>query len=390
MRIGLDVSQTGDFKTGCGYFADSLVRHLVAIDRTNSYILYPTFGPGYWDPRWATNTLDLTDQPRVQRGLGHHRLDQLEGFWLDPPADLEAQLGSPDIIHSNNFYCPTGLKTARLVYTLHDLVFASHPEWTTEANWRNCFDGVFNASVYADRIVAVSAYTRAQFLSTFPHYPPHRINVVYEASRFDKPHNGPPPRSVAHLAAQQFWLAGGSTEPRKNLTRLLEAFARLTAAGETRHPLVLFGGTGPQHDDLELTINRLGLANHVHRLGYVDDTALRWLYEHCLAFCYPSLYEGFGLPVVEALSLGAAVLTSNATSLPEVVGDVGILVDPFDVDAISAGLRTLASDASTLAGLRSRARGQASRFSWQRAATQIDDMYREVVAQPSPASERKR
>src|SRR4029077_380083 len=95
-------------------------------------------------------------------------------------------------------------------------------------------------------------------------------------------------------------------------------------------------------------IEARGLTSDVQRLGYVDDVSLQWLYENCTAFCYPSLLEGFGLPVVEAMSLGAAILTSSVASLPEVIGDTGILVDPFDVGAIYAGMRTLASDEPAL------------------------------------------
>src|SRR4030081_1097962 len=118
------------------------------------------------------------------------------------------------------------------------------------------------------------------------------------------------------------------------------------------------------------------LTNDVQRLGYVDDASLQWLYENCTAFCYPSLLEGFGLPVVEAMSMGAAVLTSSVTSLPEVVGDAGLLVDPFDVDAIHAGMRTLATEESALRQLRSRALMRAAQFSWRAAAAQVVDIYK--------------
>jgi glycosyltransferase involved in cell wall biosynthesis len=381
MRIGLDVSQTGQFKTGCGYFADSLARQLIADDggRTNTYILYPTFGSGYWDPDWPRTTLNVRNRGNVQRGLGHRKLDQLEAFWIDPPADLESRLGSPDIVHSNNFFCPTRLHRARLVYTLHDLAFASHPEWTTEANWRVCFDGVLGASVHADHIVAVSRYTRTQFLDTFPHYPEQQISVVYEASRFAGPTGGPAPARLAHLPPGQFWLGMGTADPRKNQHRLLTAYARLKQAHETAFPLVLFGSRGRPTDDVDGWITSLGLNGDVERLDYVDDASLQWLYENCFAFCYPSLLEGFGLPVVEAMSLGAAILTSSVTSLPEVVGEAGIRVDPLDVEAIYSGMRVLATDQTALATLRVLARARAAEFSWRGAATQVLDVYQMLV-----------
>ena len=385
MNIGLDVSQTGQFKAGCGYFAESLARALIASAPDNTYTLYPTFGAGYWDPTWPTSTLDLPAQPNVRRGRGHAAFDQLELFWRNPPPDLDAWLGSPDVVHANNFFCPTTLRRARLVYTLHDLAFLEHPEWTTEANWLTCFNGVFDASLHADHIVAVSEYTRTRFLATFPHFPAARISVVYEASRFSGPVGRPAPVSLDYLAPRQFWLTVGTTEPRKNHHRLLEAYARLRTAGETTYPLVLVGGAGWLMDDLGARIDTLGLTDHVHRLGYLDDASLQWLFENCSAFCYPSLLEGFGLPVVEAMSLGAAILTSSVSSLPEVVGDAGVLVDPVDVDSIYAGLRTLATDPVAIHRLRARSLQRAARFRWHTTAAQVLAVYQMLLEEyPRP------
>src|SRR5205085_3117746 len=114
--------------------------------------------------------------------------------------------------------------------------------------------------------------------------------------------------------------------------------------------------------ELDARIESLHLTGAVQRLGYVDDVSLQWLYENCTAFCYPSLLEGFGLPVVEAMSLGAAILTSSVASLPEVVGDAGILVHPFDVDAIYTGMRTLATDELAPGRLRAQALRRAKDF----------------------------
>jgi glycosyltransferase involved in cell wall biosynthesis len=390
MRIGFDVSQTGQLKAGCGYFAESLGQALVELGAEHAFLLYPTFGAGYWDPTWPTSTLDLPAAPNARRGLGHADFARLEAFWREPPPDLDHRLGTPDIVHSNNFFCPITLRRARLVYTLHDLAFIEHPEWTTAANWHTCFTGVFQASLYADHVLAVSKYTRSQFLSTFPYFPADRITVVAEASRFLGPTGAPPPPALQHLAPGAFWLSVGTTEPRKNQLRLIEAYARLRARGETTYPLVLAGGRGWLMDDLDARLAALDVHHAVVRLGYVDDAALQWLYENCTAFCYPSLLEGFGLPVVEAMSLGAAVLTSTSSALPEVVGDAGILVDPLSVDAIYAGLRTLAASAETRRTLQARARTHAAQFSWRTTARQVLDRYRALLDPEYPRSiERK-
>jgi len=258
MIVGFDVSQTGERKAGCGYVADGLIRELVKIDPGTHYLLYPTFGDGVWDPRWATSTVRLR-QPNVRRASGQRVFSELRRFWRSDASD--EKLGNPDIVHANNFFCPMGLRRARLVYTLHDLGFLLHPEWTTEPNRVTCFRGVFSASVCADHIVCVSESTRAHFLASFPHYPVERTSVVHPASRFAGLPAPPRPDRLAHLQPGGFWLSVGTLEPRKNHARLLRAYARLRAARPTTPPLVIAGGCGWLIADLQ------PLPDHVIQIG---------------------------------------------------------------------------------------------------------------------------
>jgi glycosyltransferase involved in cell wall biosynthesis len=359
MRIGFDVSQTGVNKAGCGYFADSLVRNLVEIDQDDEFVLYPTFGNGAWDATWPRSTIRL-HRPNVRVGLGHRIFNDLDAFWTAPPADLEHQLGGPDVIHSNNYFCPTTVRRARIVYTLHDLAFVEHPEWSTEANRLTCFGGAFTASLEADQIVAVSEHTRRHFLATFPHYPPERVSVVYQASRFA--HGSASrerPRRLRKLVPDGFWLAVATLEPRKNLERLVRTYCRLAGELGSVPPLVLAGGRGWLSDRLEQQLAEPVSRGIIVRLGYVSDVELEWLYAHCFAFVFPSLFEGFGLPVVEAMSLGAPVVVSNASSLPEIVGDAGIQVDPGDEDALFMALRGLTTGEVDRCALRQRSLARA-------------------------------
>jgi glycosyltransferase involved in cell wall biosynthesis len=303
-------------------------------------------------------------------------------FWRRPPADLEARLGAPDVVHANNYFCPRGLAHARTVYTLYDLVPLDHPEYLTEANRLVCFDGLFEASLRADLLLSISAHSRARFLAHFPHVPADRVRVVHPSSRFE---DGRPPRADAAPAGLEpggFFLCVGTLEPRKNLRRLLAAFAQVSASGDTTLPLVLAGGRGWLEEGLEEHVGSLGLPDRVRVLGYVDDETLRWLYASCFAFAYPSLVEGFGLPVLEAMSLGAAVVTSDRSSLPEVAGDAALAVDPSETDALAAALRRLAREPGLRDTLRDRAVIRARRFSWTEAARQTLELYREARALP--------
>ena len=150
---------------------------------------------------------------------------------------------------------------------------------------------------------------------------------------------------------------------------------------------MLAGGPGWLEDDLEAYVAALGLRDRVRVLGYVDDETLRWLYAGCCAFAYPSLVEGFGLPVLEAMSMGAAVVTSDRSSLPEVAGDAALVVDPTDEAALAAALQRLAAEPALRNQLRERGLSRARSFSWTAAARQTLELYRLALALPRRAAE---
>jgi len=379
MKIGFDISQTGNNKAGCGYFADSLIQALTKLDRQNEYILYPHFGTSFWDPRGRYTTRKI-DQSNVSRKLIGKDFHDSMAFWKNMPSDAEAQMGNPDIIHANNYSCPRGLKNARVVYTLYDVNFLEHPEWTTEQNRCVCFEGVFTASIYADFILAISCYSMEKFLEFFPHYPRERVRVVYLGNRFgDGNTSNSPGYGLRELRPGKFWLAVGTLEPRKNLRRLLKAFAQYKKQAADKYPLVLAGGKGWLEDDLEEFIQGLGLSDDVRILGYVSDQELSWLYGNCFGFVYPSLYEGFGLPVLEAMKHGAAVITSNTTSLPEVAGDAAHYVNPLDEIDIAEALGKLERDTDYRKMLKRKAIIQAEKFSWEKSAAEVFQLYDEVI-----------
>ena len=382
MRIGFDVSQTGQDKSGCGYFADSLIQALAARDDANHYILYPYFGNCFWDPDGAKTTRNLPDRPNVSRILTGRTFRQSLGFWEQLPANGEAMIGRPDLVHANNFSCPRNLSRARLVYTLYDLSFLIYPEFTFEQTRWNCFRGVFDASCHADFIVAISDYSRNSFLEVFPHYPADRIRVVPLGSRFSSRTGQNPGWVVADLERDRFWLTVGTLEPRKNLRRLLRAYGALARQHQGMLPLVLAGGKGWLEDDLEAFIDALGLREHVRIPGYVSDEQLIWLYRNCFAFLYPSHFEGFGLPVLEALSLGAAVMTSKTTSLPEVAGDAACYVDPSKEEEMIVAMSRLMSDEAYRRERKRLSASQAAKFSWNRCASEVIDIYEEVAKRP--------
>lgn len=381
MKIGFDISQTGKEKAGCGYFADSLIQALTEADRENAYLLYPHFGTTFWDPagRKTTRKIDRGNVSRIVIGGDFH---ESRAFWRDFPEDGEAQLGGPDLVHANNFFCPRSFRRAKVVYTLYDMSFAIHPEFTSEQNRSTCFEGVFNAACHADFLIAISDHSRRSFLEIFPHYPADRIRVVPLGSRFPPQADDRPGSAVAGLLPDRFWLAVGTLEPRKNIRRLLRAYAALIGENRDHLPLVLAGGKGWLEEDLEEFIGSLGIRDRVKLLGYVTDEELAWLYGNCFAFLYPSLFEGFGLPVLEALGLGAAVVTSNTSSLPEVAGDAARYVDPLSEEELVRAMSGLMEDHGYRQELKRRAQPQARNFSWERCAAEVLEVYGEAIRRP--------
>lgn len=378
MRIGFDVSQTGASKAGCGFYADGLIRALAACDAENEYVLYPAVGDLFWDPDCKQATFS-TDQPNFRKIEAPKDFEASKSFWQNPPPDYETRLGDPQIFHANNFFCPKGLQRARLVYTLYDLAFFANPDWTTEANRLGCFAGVFRAANTAHWVVAISEYSRQDFLGAFPHYSPDRINVIYPASRFQE---GSPERRSGKLETFQpgsFWLSVATIEPRKNHRALLEAYHRLRARSKINLPLVLTGGKGWLMEDFVRDIEGLELGRDVVLAGYVDDAELMWLYRNCFAFVYPSMFEGFGMPVLEAMSASAAVICSNTSSLPEVSGEAAISIDPADTGALTAAMLNLEQDSSIRARLKDLGREQAKKFSWAGSAQRLRDTYQNVM-----------
>lgn len=378
MQIGFDISQTGGAKAGCGFYADTLMQHLLRDYPDDTFILYRTFGNTYWEPEYRQKIKPNIPANATFMGAPASREDSF-AMWGNPKGVNEVSIGSPDLVHSNNFSAPR-LSSARLVYTLYDLSFIDVPDCTTEQNRLTCFEGVFQASFLADMMIAISHYTKKRFLENFPHFPAERIQVAHLGNRLPVEGEENPVKELVSLETE-FFLAVGTLEPRKNLRRLLLAYREYLRHIDQPKPLVLAGGKGWMEDDLEEYITRLGIREHIYVLGYVSDATLRWLYRHCWAFIYPSLYEGFGLPVLEAMSLGAAVITSETTSLPEVGGDAVLYINPLEPDSITPALVRV-ENPDTRQHLRAQGKLRSQQFSWQQTAQIVHQVYQDTLALP--------
>jgi glycosyltransferase involved in cell wall biosynthesis len=273
------------------------------------------------------------------------------------------------------------LRGVPTVLTVHDLIFRHLPEHHKVLNrW------YLNATLplycrRADHIIAVSKATRDDIIASYQ-VPEKKITVVPEAAA---PQFQPqPPERVARVRAdhrlpEAYVLYVGTIEPRKNLIRLLDAWAALYQAHEAP-PLVIVGKHGWLSDNFYAALAKNPCREAVRFTGYVADEDLPAIFAAAMVFAFPSLYEGFGLPPLEAMACGTPVVCSKRSSLPEVVGDAALTVDPSDTDALRAALRRLLRDAELRAELRARGLRQAARFSWTRAARETLAVYRTLMA----------
>ncbi len=383
MHIGFDISQTGSGKAGCGYFAHALIKAILELTPQHRFSLFPSFGDFYFDVK-----MPLTNPypgGNVHYGPRHLSREKARSFWAD--TDVESSLDLPDIIHSNNFWCPIQIAKSRLIYTFYDMGFAVDPTWTTEANRLGCFDGVFRSAVAADWIVAISEASKTHYLSTFPNFPEDRVTVIYPCSRFSDPQaEGDRPPALEKVISQEFWLNVGTIEPRKNQHRLAESYAQYLRLGGRAMPLVLAGGKGWLMDDFQEHLARLGISQQVIMTGYVSDAELIWLYRNCYANLYPSMFEGFGLPVLEGMQFGAPTITSLSTSIPEVAGDAAILLEPENVDEWAQNMFKLSNarverDLMSNASLR-----RASQFKWAESGAALLQVYENAIKAPKRKS----
>jgi glycosyltransferase involved in cell wall biosynthesis len=217
----------------------------------------------------------------------------------------------------------------------------------------------------------------------FRHFPESRVRVIYPCSRFSRSFaDGKRPKSLGEIPSGGYWLSVGTIEPRKNQRRLVDAYARYLALGGEPMPLVLAGGKGWLMEDFGKHLETLGVGSRVVQTGYVSDEELIWLYRNCYANLYPSLFEGFGLPVLEGMQFAAATIASSATSIPEVAGHAAILLAPEDTEGWAQAMLGLAGNREQRERLSVAGREQAARFEWKHSAAALLQLYEEAVATP--------
>jgi glycosyltransferase involved in cell wall biosynthesis len=377
MRIAFDGTTLTPCRTGVGYYTEHLLQHLAQeVEATGDELIVVSNQP-----------IDTaTPLPRHVR-VYQRRHFPLRIAWMQLFAARVLDEVRADVAHFTNGMVPLGCGAARVV-TIHDMSLTLFPQCHPLRRLIINRPLLNVAARVADAIVTVSHSARRDLLRLHG-VAPERVTVVHEAA-------GPGFEPIAdrsrlarirmrYALPERFVLYVGAIEPRKNLPRLMDAFAAARARGMP-HELVCVGPYGWSSRDLYEQIDRLGLRRVVHFTGYVPVEDLPVIYNLGELFVFPSLYEGFGLPVVEAMACGTPVITANTSSLEEIAGGAAETVDPHDTDALSAAMTVVAGDGERRRDLSARGLARAREFSWSRTARQMLGLYARAAGVTMPQS----
>ena len=368
MRIGIDIRALRAVRTGIGRFVVNLLDKLAIRDNENNYVLYFNSMKGGLPDDVAFNSKFEIKCTRIPNRL----LNISWAYTPFPPVEL--LLRDIDVFHSPNFQMPPTRKASRVV-TVHDLVFLRYPEMAIPSSLRHYRPRIKYYLNRSDLIIAVSNATASDIVS-YLNINENKIEVVHQGTVTISKSS---PEEI-NLMRSKFGIEGdyilfvGCIEPRKNLVRLFKAFE---ISGLSSHfQLILAGLKGWHTDELFQLRRSLKCSDKIKWLNYVSDSELASLYSAASFFVYPSIYEGFGLPILEAMSAGCPVLTSSVSSMPEVAGDAALYVDPGNVESIAEGLQQLANDTALRTKLSEMGYKRVEMFKWENTADKMIEVYK--------------
>ncbi len=376
VQIGIDYTAAVHQSAGIGRYTRELAGALAAVSAEWPEVCYRLFvadaGKNFGRPLPAAN-FAWRPSRLTERWLAR--------LWyrLRLPLPVEFWTGPLHLFHAPDFVLPPVRPGTRTVVTVHDLSFVRDPD-TVMPGMAEYLNRWVPASIQrADHVIAVSEATRQDVIE-FYKTPPDKITVLYhgvtsEFQPVQEPERLAAVRRRYGLEDRPFVLSVGTIHPRKNYRRLIEAFARVDPAVL----LVIVGSKGWSYAEVFAEVDRLELADRVHFTGYVAEDDLPALYSAADLFVYPSLCEGFGLPLLEAMACGTPVVTSNQSALPEVVDRAGLLVDPYDVEALAGTITALLADPDRRRHLAEIGLARAAAFTWDKTARQLLQLYQKIL-----------
>jgi glycosyltransferase involved in cell wall biosynthesis len=363
MRIGIDATPILLRKGGIGYYTYNLLDHLTRVDTQNEYILFET------TQKEPESPIPFISRPNVRSIYTPKMLQK----WRCRKERI-------DLYHGTNFRLRGKGRKGNIV-TIHDLAFKHYPHFLKKKFGQFLSFLKTKRDVQrANRVIAVSAHTAKDVVEFFK-IDTEKVRVVYHG--VDPDFRPDVPRASIlemkekyHILAPQYILWVGTLEPRKNLRTLVQMYDQLKGLHDEYH-LILAGGLGWQYEDILQMTQTLG--SKVQITGYLPREDLVSLYAGAALFVYPSLYEGFGMPLLEAMASGVPIVAARTSSIPEVIGNAGILVDPLNISEMGEAVRRVLTDRSVSSSLREKGMARAREFTWDRAARETLRIYQEVI-----------
>jgi glycosyltransferase involved in cell wall biosynthesis len=367
VRIGIDARKLHDF--GIGTYIRNLLRQLARLDRQTEFVLLCRPEDVPWLASLGENL-----RPVAETSTNYSIIEQIR-------IPLALKREGVTLFHAPHYVLPP-LVPCRSVVTIHDCIHLMFPQYLPN----RLALGYARASIVAaarraTRVLTVSESSKRDILR-FVHIKPEKIDVIYNA--YDERFTVEPREEDVDRVRERFQLHdefvlyAGNVKPHKNLERLIEAFHLVRRRGLDHLKLVLIGDEISRYAALRRAVHRHQLHKYVRFLGYLPEETLAVMYRLAGVFVFPSLYEGFGLPPLEAMASGTPVVTSNVSSLPEVAGDAAVLVDPYDPKAIADGIYQVLTDDQFRRDLRARGAARARQFSWEQSVRRVREIYVEV------------
>lgn len=376
MTIAIDYTPAYEQGGGIGRYARGLVDGLASVDNVNDYRLFvaglasgdngqlPVAGGNF---AWCGTRIS----PRNLARLWHR---------LRIPLVVELFTGPINLFHATDFVLPPLLSSTKSILTVHDLSYVRVPDVATPSLRRYLEDVVPRSLNRADYILADSDATRSDIIDVYG-VSDARVQTFYcGISSFFSP-------SLLDMTTRNYYgipqgipflFSIGTVQPRKNYGRLIEALAIIRSRGYDID-LVIAGGKGWLEDPIYAAIETTQMKQHVHFIGYAEEKDLPSLYSAAECVVFPSLYEGFGFPVLEGMACGTPVITSNVSSLPEVAGDAALMIDPYDVEALTDAIQKVLDNSDLRAQMIQRGFEQAKLFTWERSARELRQIYDKVL-----------
>lgn len=383
MRIGIDVSRYFDRSGGVGIYAANLLKYLLKIDKNNEYNAYSFFYncfPSNWKHK------KIIDEFRKYGKVNFSQINLptsiLKRKWNNSSIEKkEKLLGGVDIIHSTAYVIPE-LFNARLVVTIHDLSFLIFPEYHTKENYELVLSNLIYLNSRPDMVICDSMQTKKDVIKYF-HVPEEKLIVIYlgvdDSFREEIDSDFRKKILEKYGLTGKYLLCVASVEPRKNFLRIINVFSEFIKQEEYKeYSLVCVGGRGWKNIEIYSLVKQKNLEGKIKFLRSIEECELAPIYNQAEIFLYPSLYEGFGLPVLEAMACAVPVITSNVSSLPEVASDAAILVNPYSEKDIYTAVCSLLENGSLRKSLISKGLDRVREFSWGKTARGTLKVYHEV------------